>query len=208
MTAKVLTELRWRAPALRISNVVCGRETFGTRVKYFVEPGSGSGEKAIPEQIVLKRWRRRKMDGQYFHGTRLSPTIWRAIDLCFNMTPADLAQLSVEQVTEAIALKHDALKSAYLKLPATPHLTQLFAALGAERLESVMQRHLSADRADRFGTPDLFLYSVCSATQMLSFFRLVEVKRPRERISVDQQEELDFLVSLGLPARVLRLIER
>ena len=208
MAGKVPTELRWRAPALRISNIVCGRETFGPRVKYFVDPGNSLGEKAIPEQVVLKRWRRRKMDGQLFHGTRLSPTIWRAIDFCFNMDPADLAKLSVEQVAEAIALKHDALKSAYLKLPAPPHLTQLFAAMGAERLVPVMQRHLSADRADRFGTPDLFLYSINSGTQMLSFFRLVEVKRPRERISADQQEELDFLVSLGLPARVLRLIER
>ena len=63
-------------------------------------------------------------------------------------------------------------------------------------------------RVNRFGTPDLFLYSVSVAKGDLSFFRLVEVKRPRERISQDQQEELDFLISLGLPARVLRLSER
>lgn len=208
MATKGSEELRWRAPALRISNIVHGRETFGTRVKYFVEPDSLTGEKAIPEQVVLKRWRRRRMDGHHFSGTRLSPTVWKAIDRCFGMLPAELCSLASEQIAELTILRHDALRSAFLKLPADPHLTMLFAALGPDRLTTIMQRHLAEDRADRFGTPDLFLYAVNSDTDALSFFRLVEVKRPRERISSDQQEELDFLISLGLPARVLRLTER
>jgi hypothetical protein len=36
----------------------------------------------------------------------------------------------------------------------------------------------------------------------------VEVKKPREHVSKDQREEMAFMVSLGLNARVLRLIER
>jgi hypothetical protein len=41
-----------------------------------------------------------------------------------------------------------------------------------------------------------------------SFYRLAEVKKPRERISIDQHEEISFLRLLGVPARIIRLIER
>jgi hypothetical protein len=34
------------------------------------------------------------------------------------------------------------------------------------------------------------------------------VKKPRERTNADQLEEIAFLNAMGLPARVLRLIER
>jgi hypothetical protein len=59
-----------------------------------------------------------------------------------------------------------------------------------------------------FGTPDLFLFARNSTTKRLAFFRLVEVKKPHERISEDQHDESAFLRSLGIPARVLRLVER
>jgi hypothetical protein len=38
--------------------------------------------------------------------------------------------------------------------------------------------------------------------------RFVEVKKPAERLSVDQLEEIHLLRNLGLKARVLRLEER
>jgi hypothetical protein len=38
--------------------------------------------------------------------------------------------------------------------------------------------------------------------------RFVEVKKPKERVSKDQKEEIEYLRSLGLQARVLRLKER
>jgi len=38
--------------------------------------------------------------------------------------------------------------------------------------------------------------------------RFVEVKKPEEELSQDQKEEIAFLQSLELHARVLRLIER
>ena len=41
----------------------------------------------------------------------------------------------------------------------------------------------------------------------VSFSRLVEVKKPKERISPDQHAEIAFLRSINIPARVLRLIE-
>jgi hypothetical protein len=37
--------------------------------------------------------------------------------------------------------------------------------------------------------------------------RFVEVKRPDEEVSEDQHEEIEFLQSLGLHARVFRLQE-
>jgi hypothetical protein len=201
-------ELRWRAPSLRISNIVRGRENVGPRVHYFIDADQASGEKAIPETVVLKRWRKRKLDGHQFFGTRLSPTVWRAVAFCFDMTAEGLCSLSKIEIEQACVLAHQKLKEGLLKLPSPDHLYHLLSALGPSRVERVISRHLSADRADRFGTPDLFLYSVSAAKGGVSFFRLVEVKRPRERISPDQQEELDFLISLGLPARVLRLSEQ
>ena len=202
------TELRWRAPSLRISNIVRGRENVGLRVHYFIDPDQSSGEKAIPETVVLKRWRKRKLDNHQFFGTRLSPTVWRAVACCFDMTGDELCSLSKIEIEQACVLGRQKLKEGLLKLPSPDHLFHLLSALGPRRTESIMCRHLSADRADRYGTPDLFLYSVSAAKGEVSFFRFVEVKRPRERISPDQQEELDFLISLGLPARVLRLSER
>ena len=46
-----------RAPALRISHIVCGRENVGGRVRYFVDPEGIRPERAIPEDVVLRRWR-------------------------------------------------------------------------------------------------------------------------------------------------------
>ena len=52
-----------RAPALRISNVVRGRVNEDGRVRYLVDPDGKGDERAIPEDVVLKRWRRRVMTG-------------------------------------------------------------------------------------------------------------------------------------------------
>ena len=57
-----------KAPALRISHVVRGRVNDGSRVRYLVDPEGNSEERAIPEDVVLLRWRRRAMEGHTFHG--------------------------------------------------------------------------------------------------------------------------------------------
>jgi hypothetical protein len=80
--------------------------------------------------------------------------------------------------------------------------------LGPGQLDKILRRHLSPERVKRFGTPDLFLFAKKRAEAMVSFFLLVEVKKPQERISPDQHEEIAFLRSIGVPSRVLRLIER
>jgi hypothetical protein len=41
-------------PALRISNIVYGRQTVRNRVQYFVDPIRDGNEKAVPETVVLE----------------------------------------------------------------------------------------------------------------------------------------------------------
>jgi len=73
-----------RAPALRISHFVCGREHRDGKVYYFLDPDRNLSVKGIPEKVALWRWRRRrKPDGYCFGGARLSPNIWRAMAIAF-----------------------------------------------------------------------------------------------------------------------------
>lgn len=51
-----MTRPESRDPALRISQVVRGRERVGHRVRYRVDPQGISTEMAVPETVVLKRW--------------------------------------------------------------------------------------------------------------------------------------------------------
>jgi hypothetical protein len=75
-------------------------------------------------------------------------------------------------------------------------------------LKAIVARHTDPARVENFGTPDLFLYATENKTGKVSIARFVEVKKPEEQLSDDQKGEINFLQSLGLHARVLRLIER
>lgn len=196
-----------RAPALRISHIVSGRINENGRVRYFVDPMGADGERAIPEDVVLKRWRRREMTGHTFHGCRLGPNTWRAIDKAFGNRAALICTLTVDEISAARKALHLDKDDQHLWLPDPSSLWSLFSALGPARLQAVLDRHLSPEREGRFGTPDLFLFAKGGSASATSFYRLVEVKKPRERISNDQHEEIAFLRSIGVPARVLRLIE-
>jgi hypothetical protein len=197
-----------RAPALRISHIVRGRVNDGGRVEYLVDPDGNGDERAIPEDVVLLRWRRRVMQGHTFHGCRLGPNTWRAIGHAFGTEVEQLCRLSVEQIRAGrseLELDRD---THHFWLPAAEMVACLFEALGPAKLHQILGRHLSPGRMDRFGTPDLFLIAKKHPQERVSFFRLVEVKKPRERISADQHEEIAFLRGIGVPARVLRLMER
>jgi hypothetical protein len=197
-----------KAPALRISHVVRGRINDGARVQYLVDPEGKGDERDIPEDVVLRRWRRRTMDGHTFHGCRLGPNTWRAIGYAFGSEAERICSLSVEQIAvgrQDLSLDND---SHHFRLPEASTVACLFQALGPGQLEKILRRHLSPERVERFGTPDLFLFARKRQEAKVSFFRLVEVKKPGEHISRDQHEEIAFLRSIGVPARVLRLIER
>lgn len=203
----LMTEIN-RAPALRISHVVQGRTNEDGRVRYLVDPTGRGEERAIPEDVVLKRWRRREMDGCSFHGCRLGPNLWRAVDRSLGRRADLLCRLTAEEIAEARqGLRLDD-ETRHLWVPEAQSVWALFNGLGPSRLQRVLDRHLSPEREGRFGTPDLFLYARETGASRTAFYRLVEVKRPRERVSPDQHEEIAFLRSIGVPARVLRLIER
>jgi hypothetical protein len=196
-----------RAPALRISHIVRGRVNDGGRVRYLVDPEGSGDERAIPEDVVLLRWRRRLMDRHTFHGCRLGPNTWRAIGYAFGSDAEQICRLSVEQIAAGrkdLGLDKD---THHFWLPDASTVACLLEALGPGQLDKILRRHLSPDRVNRFGTPDLFLFAKKRSDAKVSFFRLVEVKKPQEQISPDQHEEIAFLRSIGVPARVLRLIE-
>ena len=211
-TQRFDTEMN-RAPALRISHIVYGRRSLrdegaGHRVTYLVDPDGVGEERDIPEEVVLKRWRRRVMEGHTFHGTRLSPNTWRAIGRAFGADPSVLSALGeIELGAGRAALAVDR-EEHHFSLPGNDILLALIDALGATRLGAILDRHLAPERADRYGTPDLFLFARDRRRTSVAFYRLVEVEKPKEAISRDQHEEVGFLRSIGVPARVLRLIER
>jgi hypothetical protein len=203
----LMTEIN-RAPALRISHVVQGRTNENGRVRYLVDPTGQGEERAIPEDVVLKRWRRREMSGYSFHGCWLGPNLWRAVDRSLGRSADLLRRPTTDEIDAARrGLRLDD-ETRHLWVPEARAVWALFNGLGPSRLQKVLDRHLAPEREGRFGTPDLFLYARGAGLPGTAFYRLVEVKRPRERVSPDQHEEIAFLRSIGVPARVLRLIER
>lgn len=196
-------------PFLRISHIVYGRVSNGNRVKYLVE-ANGEGEKrAIPETVVLTRWRKRKFSGYTFSGSRLSPTLWRAVSQAFGSDAKAICRLSIDDITNAVESKRTVLKeNGFLKLPNPDVLHALFLNCTAKNLQKILDRHLSEEHQGKSGIPDLFLFARSASNQKLVMGRFVEVKKPEEPLSKVQKEELLFLNELGLNARVLRLIER
>ena len=197
-----------RLPALRISHIVYGRENLGNRVVYLLDPKREGNEKAIAEQVVLHRWRRRKFEGFSFSGARLSPNLWRALPLLFGPDVSEWISLSETKIQKAFEAKKAVLDNLYVKLPGSNIIKALITVCGTERLKAITSRHTNPSRASKYGTPDLFLYATKISDGSPSIARFVEVKKPEETVSPDQHEEIKFLQSIGLHARVLRLVER
>lgn len=194
-------------PALRISHIVYGRQLVGNRVYYRVDPKGISEFMAVPETVVLKRWRARQFPGYTFSGTRLSSTLWRAVGLAFGGEAKRLCRLTPAAISEVIDLQRTALRSQHYALPAPDALHALFAVLGPDRLQAVLDRHLAPERGNLSGIPDLFLFATPTGSKKPGIARFVEVKKPEEVVSKEQLAEIDFLNGLGLHARVLRLLE-
>ena len=193
-------------PSLRISHIVYGRKNEGKRVKYLIDPSSG--DFAIPEDIVLIRWRRRKHPNASFSGARLGPHLWRALAEslgkdCSNW-PSQMSETTLDQARTAF--RQDPTRRAYLNsLPCLSTLEALWSICGPERLQKLVDRH---SNPGVFGVPDLLLFARDPKTQKVYMGRFVEVKKPDEAISTGQREEIAFMNSLGLHARLIRLIER
>lgn len=194
--------------SLRISTIVYGRQTAGTRVRYLVDSSAAGEKTAVPETVVLTRWRQRKRDGYVFSGARLSPNVWRAVALAFGTDAKLICKADSVELEAVIASMKHALLAQHYALPSVQTLQALLDTIGPNRLQKILNRHTSPDHGDRYGTPDLFLFSTEVSSGRIADANFVEVKKPKEPVSNDQRQEIAFLLSLGLRARVLRLIER
>ena len=197
-----------RKPPLRISHIVYGREKRANRVYYLVDPKGEGTEKKIAEQVVLHRWRRRVFSGFTFSGARLNSGVWRVLPRVLGDDPVKWLQASEDEIQKQIDARRELMRETHETLPAANVLRALFEHVGRKRLTQILARHNDPFRAEKFGTPDLFLYATDNRSGKVAIARFVEVKKPEEELSQDQKEEIAFLQSLGLHARVLRLIER
>ncbi len=193
-------------PALRISHIVYGRQHTGNRVTYLVDPKGEGNLRAVPESVVLRRWRQRQFSGYQFSGARLSSTLWRAVANGLGHDAALLCALSPTAIAFAVEQARPTL--GFLKLPSVETLDALFRVCGPQRLQKILDRHLSPEQAGLSGVPDLFVYAVDERTGQPTISRFVEVKKPEEPASRVQLDEINFLNKLGLHARVLRLKDR
>ena len=194
-------------PALRISHIVHGRQLVGNRVYYRVDPKGIKDLMAVPETVVLRRWRARHFPGYSFSGTRLSSTLWRAVGLALGADAKYLCRLTPAIISEIVDQQRTVLRAHHFALPAPDALHALFTVFGPDRLQAVLNRHLAPERGNLSGIPDLFLFATPTGSKKPGIARFVEVKKPEEAVSNAQLAEIDFLNSLGLHARVLRLME-
>ena len=199
---------RNREPRLGISRRAVGRERSGNRVLYCVEPDGTGSRKAVAESVILQRWRHRDSQTHIYSGSRLAPYAWRAVSRAF---PAPIStwldSTEVALRDRILAFRNENPVEAR-SMPNPSILKALLEVCGSERLEAILARHTDPARSDRFGTPDLFLYSRNRRSGRIANAQFIEVKKPEEAVSNDQWEEIEFLQSLGLRAGVVRLIER
>ena len=196
------------SPALRISNVVYGRERRKDgRVTYLLNINSDE-PRAIPEQIVLKRWRMREFVHSVARGFRLSPNFWRAIGIALGNNAKKIKSLNETEIEISFTKHQEALQIKKFKTQSASNLIEVFRSLEIHQLQLILDRHLDPDRMDKYGTPDLFLFTSHKTTHSISRTCFVEVKRHDEVLSNDQTNEINFLRGIGLKSRVFRLIER
>jgi hypothetical protein len=193
-----------RGPALRISHIVRGRRAKGRRVTYFVDPQGRGERRAIPERVVLMRWRKR---GNGFAGIRLSSTLWRALPVVLGRDAAKWHAHDAAAIERKLAAHRNELRDLGLQGRPASAVRALLDVLSAKLLRTLVKRHESLVDERRSGVPDLFLYRRDTEGRTTSP-RFVEVKKPGEAVSPDQRDEIALLKRHGLPARVLRLIER
>ena len=204
---KVLTGLDKNYP-LGIKSTVHGREKRGNHVYFIIDPKGNDLKKGRTELVVLKRWLKKIKANHSFSGSTLNPKIWRSMRTVFGNDPKNWVSLSVKEISEY-------LQNARIKhpedtkfLPSASILAVIFKVCGVENLESILERHNKRERAEIFGTPDLFLFSTNTKTKQIREAHFIEVKRPDEKLSDEQEDELSFLKKLGLQAGVYRLKEK
>ena len=197
-----------KKPSLRISPNVYGRTSVRNKVKYLIDPKGFGSDMGVPERVVLTRWRQRRFPNHQFSGDKLSSTLWRAVAAVYGKNTLKICKLSKAEIEDLKRTKGPLLKKLFhYDLPASNILFALFNICGPERLKVLIDKHTSKEHEGRSGIPDLFLFATNNQTGKPSIARFVEVKKPKEPISQDQKNEIELLNSMGLHARVMRLVE-
>ena len=201
---------QFNSPRLNISNIVYGRRTNEHgRVEYLKDPNARAHlGYAIPEKVVLSRWRQRTHEQYHFGGMRLSPNIWRSINLALGSDYLALMKMSSVDIDLEYSNAKSLLNSMHYPIVAGDNLVKLMEGLSFAKFKVLLQRQNDPTRAQHYGTPDLFLWAIKKATGKIGYTRFVEVKKPNEPVSQDQKYELCFLkCNLHLKARLFRLKE-
>ena len=175
---------------------------------YLVDQKGKGIEKKNAEAVILHRWRRRVRKGYSFSGAKLNPKIWRLLPQLLDNDVKNWIYLSSEDIQTIFHKKLDYMREHKIKVPSYNILFGLFQICGATKLKKILLRHNDPEREKNFGTPDLFLFYTNTLTKKPGNGVFVEVKKPEEPLSQDQREEIAFLKSIGLQARILRLMER
>lgn len=183
--------------SLHISLTVarCEHADHERRVRYTLGDGCRTGE-----DIVIWRWRHRRGADVTFDGCRLPPGTWRLLQACID---AGL-KISPELESETVRRFVDQVREQHRewRAPESGKLLALITTLSNRRR---LMRILERERREAHpGIPDLFLFKRRPDGTPFAG-RFVEVKRPDERVSPEQQEEITFLRGLGLKAGVARL---
>lgn len=198
-----------KKPSLRISPYVFGRALVKNKVNYLIDAKGGGTATGTPERVVLTRWRQRKFPDHSFSGEKLSSTLWRAVVMAYGKNAEKICKMSIERLQTVKDEKTESLNSSgFLKLPAASTLFSLFQICGPEKIQVLLDKHTSKEHEGKSGVPDLFLYATNKLTGKPTIARFVEVKKPDEKISPEQRAEIALLNSMGLHARVMRLIEK
>ena len=162
----------------------------------------------MPETVLLTRWRKRQFPNYSFSGEKLSSTLWRAVAAAYGSNAKKICKLSLEDIQAIKEEKTVAIKAqGHLELPAAKTLQALCLVCGHERMQVLLDKHNSLEHQGKSGVPDLFLYATHIQTGKPSIARFVEVKKPDEKVSQDQKNEIELLNSMRLHARVIRLNE-
>ena len=198
-----------KKPSLRISPYVFGRAQVKNKVNYLIDPKGEGTATGTPERVVLTRWRQRKFPDHSFSGEKLSSTLWRAVAMAYGKNAEKICKMSLDKLQSTKLEKTETLNSrVFLKLPAASTLFSLFQICGPQRIQVLLDKHTSKEHEGKSGVPDLFLYATNRLTGKPTIARFVEVKKPDEKISPEQRAEIALLNSMGLHARVMRLIEK
>lgn len=132
----------WAAkPALRIRHIVYGRRSEGRRVTNLVDQRGEGEERAIAEEVVLRRWRRRRFEGYVFRRARLSSTVWRSLPV---MLGTDVERWVAFDMPTLAVLREAALPKPREPKLRTPSADTVHAGYGSARPSAQAPRALRA----------------------------------------------------------------